>query len=174
MMVLTFIAGNNTTVSMINLVLRKLAVDSALQDQLRNDPSLINPFIEEMLRTEPSAQAVPRVAREDAVVAGTAIPKGSTLFICTASANRDEAKWGADADEFRLDRPNARQHIAFGNGKHSCMGLHLARAELRACVAAMLERTKSFSLLDPANPPRQIPHYFTRGLFDLPIKFEAA
>ena len=86
----------------------------------------------------------------DTEVAGCPIPAGSPVSVLTGSANRDEARWD-DADEWRLGRP-AQHHLAFGTGPHQCLGMHLARLELRAGLDAILDR-----LAEPAPRSRRRP-----------------
>ena len=59
---------------------------------------------------------------------------------CLGSANRDAAKWGANADRLDLRRPDAREHMAFGGGVHSCLGAHLARLEGRVAIGTLVRR----------------------------------
>lgn len=167
-----FSGGNDTTINMLNNGMRKLATTPELQALLRRDETQIERFIEEMLRVDGSVQGVCRVALEDMEVAGTRIPKGAKLILCVGSANRDEARW-KDAETFRLDREEETRHIAFGYGRHVCIGMHLARAELRIAFRALLRRLDNIELAIPAEQVAQLPMPFFRAIGQLPIRFTA-
>ena len=95
---------------------------------LRNRPDLIPGAIEEVLRLQSSVQFFPtRSALADIEIAGTTIPRGSPIYLIYAAANRDPARF-EKPHEFRLDRKNVREHIAFSRGIHSCPGAPLAPA----------------------------------------------
>jgi cytochrome P450 len=130
---LLYIAGHETTVNLIaggTLALLRHPDQLAL---LRADPALVGNAVEEMLRYDSPVQASRRITLEPVTVGGTAIPAGAFVMASLSSANRDEHFWGADADELRIDRANARQHVSFGAGPHHCLGASLARLE--ACIA---------------------------------------
>jgi cytochrome P450 len=130
---LLYIAGHETTVNLIaggTLALLRHPDQLAL---LRADPALVGNAVEEMLRYDSPVQASRRITLEPVTVGGTTIPAGAFVMASLGSANRDERFWGADADELRIDRANARQHVSFGAGPHHCLGASLARLE--ACIA---------------------------------------
>jgi cytochrome P450 len=81
-----------------------------------------------------------RVTLEDYPVRDRVIPAGSFVIACLASANHDEDQFGPDAEQLRLDRPNARQQISFGSGVHHCLGAALARLEGRVSLAELIRR----------------------------------
>lgn len=170
MAIVTFVGGNETTINMLAAGVRRLANDTSLQSTLRNDPGLMGAFIEELLRYDSSVQALLRVANHDMEIRGTAIPAGANVVLCTASANRDESRW-PDADLFRLDRPDARRHLAFGQGRHACIGMHLARRELHVAFTALLARLAHIELAIPDAEIEQLPLPFHRGVARLPIRF---
>ena len=126
---LLYIAGHETTVNLIaggTLALLRNPGQLAL---LRADPVLAGNAVEELLRYDSPVQASRRITLEPVTVRDTTIPAGAFVMASLASANRDENFWGADADEVRLDRENARQHASFGAGPHHCLGASLARLE---------------------------------------------
>ncbi len=113
---------------------------------------------------------VSRVATRDTDVAGCPIGAGSPVGVITGSANRDETRWDA-ADEWRLDRP-VQHHLAFGTGPHQCLGMHLARLELRVGLATILDRLPGLRL-DPARSDEAIVEgYAFRGPRSLPVLFD--
>ena len=109
-----------------------------------------------------------RAPTEDVVIGGVAVPKGATLAVLLASANRDEAKWGPDADEFRIGRQTGGQ-LVFGSGPHVCLGAHLARLEMRETIDGLLDR---FTSIKMAAPPVRSPNFSLRGLTSMPVTLE--
>ena len=130
--------GIETTEGMIaNLFSNLLADEEALAD-VRADPALVDAAIEESLRLEPAAAVVDRYATRDVEIAGAAVRQGDLVVVSLAGANRDPQVFD-DPDVFDLHRLNARRHLAFAQGPHTCIGLHLARLEARCAVLEMLE-----------------------------------
>ena len=172
MLLTTFVGGNETTMNMLAMGMRKLATDIALQSELRDNPEKVQPFVEEMLRMEGSVQALLRVATRDLEFDGVRIPKGSNVVLCSASANRDEHRW-RDPEEFRLDRKDGNRHLTFGYGRHSCIGMHLARRELVVAFTAILKRLGNITLAVPPAAIEQMPLPFHRAIGNLPVRFAA-
>lgn len=140
------IAGSHdTTTSALCGAIYRLAVDPALQDKIRNDPSMINGFVEEIFRYEAPVAGLFRRATKDTVVGGTPIPEGAILMLRYGAANRDP-KMFPDPETFDPARANASRHLSFGHGPHLCIGNLIARAELRAVVGTLLQSTRRFSL----------------------------
>jgi cytochrome P450 len=133
--------------------------------RLRTDPSLIDTAIEEMLRWTTPGRHIMRTATEDVELGDQKIRAGDAVALFFNSANRDEAVF-ADADLFRIDRrPNP--HLAFGLGKHHCIGAHLARCEMRALLKALLPRLESVELVAP---PSRTNSTMVTGIASLPIR----
>jgi cytochrome P450 len=122
-----------------------LSRDTDLQQQLRSDPSLIPDAIEEFLRLYTPYRGFARSARREVELHGRRIQPGEPIALVYASANRDESVF-PDADQFRLHRPNIRQHLAFGRGPHMCAGIALARQELRIALEELLAQTRHFEV----------------------------
>ncbi len=122
-----------------------LARDVPLQRQLRADPSLLSDAVEEFLRLYTPYRGFARSAREEVELHGRLIRPGEPIALVYASANRDESVF-PDADQFRLRRPNIRQHLAFGRGPHMCAGIALARQELRIALDELLRQTRHFEI----------------------------
>jgi cytochrome P450 len=122
-----------------------LSGDPALQRQLREDPTLIPDAIEEFLRLYTPYRGFARSARQAVELHGRRIEPGEPIALVYASANRDESVF-PDADQFRLRRPNIRQHLAFGRGPHMCAGVALARQELRIALEELLAQTSHFEV----------------------------
>ena len=97
---------------------------------------MLEAAIEESLRLEPAAAVLDRYATADAVLGGAHIGRGQLVRLSLTAANRDPALFD-DPDEFRLDRP-PRRHLAFAQGPHVCIGVHLARLETRVGLSGLL------------------------------------
>jgi cytochrome P450 len=106
--------------------------------------------IDESLRLEPAAAVVDRYATADVVLGNAAIARGELVRLSITAANRDPAVF-ADPDVFDPGRPNLRRHVAFAQGPHVCVGVHLARLEARVALGALLRRLPRLAL-DPERP----------------------
>ena len=163
---LLLVAGHETTVNLIGNGTLALLENPDQMRRLRDDPGLIRPAVEELLRfSSPVETATERYAREDVTVGGVTIPQGSLVFAVIASANRDDRQF-ADPDRLDLGRePN--RHLAFGQGIHFCLGAPLARLEGRLVFEALLRRTPDMRLDGP--PPRYRQNFNLRGLESLHV-----
>jgi cytochrome P450 len=165
-------AGAETTFRVMGNMLYALLTHPADLDRVRKDPARWIPeAIEETLRWETSVTMVSRIAARDVDLAGVHIEAGSPVSALTGSANRDESKY-EDPDEWRLDRVD-KHHLAFGWGRHVCLGQHLARLELRLGVGTLLERLPGLQL-DPAASVPSIGGVAFRGPDSLPVVFDRA
>lgn len=143
--------GIETTEGMIATALMHLLSDAQALERVRADPSLLVNAVEESLRLEPAAATVDRYATRDTEFGGAALRAGDLVTISISAANRDPATF-EEPDAFRLDRPNAKRHLAFAAGPHVCIGMHLARLEAHTALARTLARLPNLRL-DPAFPP---------------------
>ena len=174
-----FAAGQETTVRLLGAALQLIGERPELQEKLRSEPDLVPGFVEETLRWESPIKGDFRLARRSTQVAGVDIPAGTTVMVLNGAANRDPRLF-EDPDEFRLDRPNARQHIAFGHGVHVCPGAPLARAEGRVSIRRILERMHDIRISDEHHGPADArryeyaPTYILRGLQRLHLEFKPA
>jgi cytochrome P450 len=168
MVFLLLIAGHETTVNLIGSGTLALLQHPDQLARLRDDPALIRPAVEELLRyTSPVETATERFAREAVTVAGVTIPQGSLVFAVLASANRDERQF-PDPDRLDLTRePN--RHLAFGLGVHFCLGAALARLEGQIAIQALLRRAPGLRLAAPAESLRWRRGLVLRGLEALPV-----
>lgn len=165
------VAGNETTTTGITAALRVLAEDPDLQDHLRRTPDDVPNFVEEVLRLETPIHSMWRSCPHDVEVSGTTIPSGSLALLRFASANRDAGHFDRP-DEVVLDREKPRDHLAFGNGIHYCLGAALARSEIRIAVEMLLDRTRHFRISDDQAGLEYPPHMLLRGLSELHLDFE--
>jgi cytochrome P450 len=174
-----FIAGHETTARLLSNTLRVLAEDAELQQTLRTHRDRIPNFVEEMLRLESPIKSDFRLARVATTLAGVDIPAGTTMMLLPGAANRDPSHFDCPA-ELRIDRPNARQNVAFGRGVHSCPGGPLARIEGRVTVERILDRLSDIRIDERHHGPadarrfRYVPLYIIRGLQELHLEFTAA
>ena len=153
-----FAAGQETTARLLGTALMTLGERPELQDQLRADRSLVPVFIEETLRLEPPINGTFRLSRTPTTVRDTRIPAGSTVMVLPAAANRDPSQFEAP-DDLRLDRENARQHIAFGHGIHTCAGAPLARAESNVSLQRLLDRMEDIRISESHHGPADDRHW---------------
>jgi cytochrome P450 len=174
-----FAAGQETTTHMLAFAVRALAERPQLQEQLRRDTSLIPTFLEETLRMESPIKSQFRLASKTTSISGVPTPAGRTIMLLLGAFNRDPARFD-EPDEFRIDRPNIREHVAFGRGIHSCPGASLARVEGRVTLERVLARMADIRISEehhgPAGDRRYSyePAFFARGLKELHIEFTPA
>jgi cytochrome P450 len=171
MLFLLLLAGHETTVNLIgNGTLALLEHPDQLQ-RLRENPDLMGSAIEELLRfTNPVQHIAPRYALEDIELCGQVIPRGSSVLVNLASANRDESVF-QDADRMDIARqPN--KHVAFGTGIHYCLGAPLARMEARIAFSMLLERFPNLRLAVPAQEIQWRSSVSLRGLKSLPVRLD--
>jgi cytochrome P450 len=173
-----FAAGQETTTKLLSFAMRLIAERPEIQTLLREDRSRIPTFVEETLRTESPVKCHFRMARSSTSIGDIQIPAGSTVMLLPGASNRDARKF-AEPNEFRIDRPNVREHVAFGRGNHSCPGAPLARAEGRISLNRILDRMSDISLLEAEHGPAGERHYTfeptwqMRGLTELHLRFTA-
>jgi cytochrome P450 len=146
-------AGAETTFRMFGNSLVGLLTHPDVLAEVTADRSLLPAIIEETLRWETSVTMVNRETTKDTEIRGCPIPKGVGILALVGSANRDETYYDA-ADEWDPHRP-PKPHVAFGTGHHQCLGMHLARLELRIGLDAVLTRLPNLRL-DPAYPAPEI------------------
>jgi len=174
-----FVGGQETTVRLLSFALRTLAERPDLQKLLREDRERIPNFIEEALRIESPLRTQFRMTRVATTLGGVDIPAGGTVMLAPGACNRDPRTF-PDPGEFDLERPNARSHIAFGHGIHTCAGAPLARAEGRVTLNRLLDRTTDIAISErhhgPADARRYeyLPTFFLRGLQRLYLDFTPA
>jgi cytochrome P450 len=164
-------AGAETTYRATGNLLFGLLNDPVQLDAVRTDRSLLTQAVEEAIRWEPPLLITSRVAVHDAEIAGTEIPAGAQVIPNIGSANRDETRWD-HAEEFDLQR-EAKPVISFGVGPHMCLGMHLARMEMRAAVNRLVDRCPNLRL-DPAADDAHIHGETFRSPTQLPVLFDVA
>jgi cytochrome P450 len=171
-----FAAGQETTTKLLSFGVRMIAENPDLQTSLREDRSKIPTFVEETLRMESPVKCHFRMARKSTSIGDIAIPAGSTVMLLPGASNRDARKFD-DPNEFQIDRPNVREHVAFGRGNHSCPGAPLARAEGRISLNRILDRMSDIAIVEEQHGPPDArrytyePTWQMRGLTELHLGF---
>lgn len=145
-------AGVETTFrSTGNLLLTLLANPDQLE-AVRGDRAAIPKAIEESLRFETPLLNITRLATKDTEIDGVPIPAGSTIMLMLAAANREEDRYDGP-DHFDIGRSDPKPHISFGHGPHVCLGMHLARMEMRVALNLLLDRLPGLRLDPDADDP---------------------
>ncbi|PID21783.1 cytochrome P450 [Sporosarcina sp. P3] len=161
-------AGFGTTARLITNFVRSMLENPGLFEKLKNDSSLINPAMEEVLRLYPSIYRTTRYAKESFTIRDQTIHEGDEIQLWVASANRDEAIFD-QPNTFLIDRkPN--QHLAFGKGIHFCLGSSLARLEAKIAIEVFVKNVSSIQLLDTQLKP--IRSMVANGLEELNISIQ--
>jgi cytochrome P450 len=174
-----FAAGQETVTKLLSSAVQVLGERPDLQRAVRENRKLVGPFIEEALRTQSPTKVDFRLARKTTTLGGIHIPAGTILMLCLGAANRDPRKF-EDPQEFRLDRKNVREHIAFGRGIHTCAGAPLARVEGVITINRMLDRMRDIRISEAKHGGADSRHYIyeptflLRGLTELHIEFAQA
>ena len=167
--VLLLVAGHETTVNLIGNGLLALLLNPAQFEKLKQDPALIKPAIEELLRFVNPVQLVNRYATEKLQIAGQEIPSGSHLVLVLGAANHDPL-YASDPEQLDLTRHDPK-HVAFGQGIHYCLGAPLARLEGEIAFATLLNRLPNMRLAVPPETLQWRPAVELRGLTELPVTF---
>jgi cytochrome P450 len=174
MMADTFVGGSETTTNAISAGVKLLIEHPEVWQQLKSDPErYLKPFIEEVLRLESPVQSLMRATAKDVEISGIAIPAGSLINVRYAAANRDERRFD-EPEKIDLDREKPGAHMAFGSGKHHCLGAPLARRELYWTFKALVDRIDEMWFAEGKNDFSYHPHYLLRSLKALHIEFRPA
>ena len=147
-----FAAGQETTARLLGVMLQYIGERPQLQQLLREDRSKIPRFVEECLRLSTPIQADFRLARRATTLGGLDVAPGTSVMVIPAAANRDPRRF-EDPHELHIDRPNARTHLAFASGIHSCAGAPLARTEARISTERLLDCMADIRVSDKHHGP---------------------
>ena len=162
-------AGHDTTSASTAGAMLALARDPGQFAKLKADRSLVAGIVEEAIRWTTPVQHFMRMANEDVELSGVKIAKGDWLMMNYVAANHDPQQFD-NPRRFDATRDHNR-HLAFGAGAHQCLGLHLARLEMRVLLDELLDRLETVEL---AGEPRRASSTFVGGLKTLPLRFQAA
>ena len=165
------VAGNETTAHSLTAGLFYLISNPDQMEKVLADPGLIDGFVEETLRFLTPSNNMWRVAKEDAEIGGVQIRKNELILVRYGSANRDSGHF-ADPDRLDVSRENARSHLAFGAGIHTCIAAPLARKEMQVAFPILLERLKNPRFAKGLNSFSYAPNVLLRGVQELHIEFD--
>ncbi|BBZ63081.1 cytochrome P450 [Mycolicibacterium monacense] len=174
-----FAAGQETVTKLLSAAVQTLGDRPEYQDLLREDPRRIPTFIEEALRMHAPTKVDFRLVRKTTTLGDVHLPAGTIVMLCLGAANRDPLKFD-DPHEFRPDRKNVREHLAFGRGIHTCAGAPLARVEGVVTVRRLLDRLRDIGIDESVHGPARRrnyvyePTFLLRGLTSLHIEFTPA
>lgn len=163
-MFLLLVAGLETTIHLMSHSVRILMERPDLLERLKANRAQIPRFLEEVLRYEPSVQAIMRFTTTDTEIRGVTIPKGSPVALMLGAANRDETHFPG-AEDFDMDREGIN-NLPFGHGVHFCLGAPLARLEAKLGLEALLTR---FARFTPAGPVEWNRSMMVRGPVKMPV-----
>ncbi|MBB6253315.1 cytochrome P450 [Nitrospirillum iridis] len=167
------IAGNETTATAMTNMFYILATQPKVAEILKrsaDDDRLLSRFVEELLRIEPPVRGLSRMTTKEVEVGGKLLPKGAHLLLMYASANDQEDVFPCPR-EFDMERSNLGRHVAFGGGPHRCIGLSLARMEIRVAAREVIRRLDHFKLDIPVEEIRYLPTVATHSIEKLPVSF---
>lgn len=166
--ILLMMAGLDTVQSVISQSMNFFATHPEKWDEMFASEESIDPAIEELLRWTSPAMPTRNVAEESVVVGDLTLPKGERVFCPLAAGNRDP-KYYPEPDQVKFDR-EAKPNLTFSLGAHRCVGVHLARKELRIAFEELRRRIPSFSLAPDCTPKDVMA--LTWGIEDVHIVFD--
>ncbi|MCM6772715.1 cytochrome P450 [Nocardia sp. CDC159] len=164
---LLLVGGHETTTALIGCAALELLRDVRLAAAVRDDPTMVAKLVEESLRRDtPVRNATWRFPTEPVVIAGQPMRPGDPILVSLLAANRDPAAFD-DPDAIRPGRPT--RHLAFGIGRHSCLGAGLARTEAAIAIGTLARRFPDMRLRVADDTLRWWESPIMRGLYELPV-----
>jgi cytochrome P450 len=167
------IGAHDSVSTALTNILFKVATDAKIAKrfyELADDDYLMGHFVEELLRLEPPVRALSRMTTKEVELGGKKLPEGAHLLVLYASANDDETVFQCPRD-FDMDRKNLGRHFSFGAGPHLCLGISLARMELKVACKQIARRLKDIRLAIPVEDIRYHPTVATLTMERLPLLF---
>lgn len=166
--ILLLIAGNETTTHLIGNSIYALLKNPGQLQLLQEKPELIGSAVEELLRYIGPVQLTGRVMKEDTVFGGQKVDEGQVATVLLGAANHDPDKWGPTADQLDISR-DPKDHMAFGDGIHFCLGAPLARAEAQIAIGSLVKRFPKLKL--DIDEPEWGGTFIIRGVKHLPLSW---
>jgi cytochrome P450 len=166
---LLIVGGNDTTRNSMTGGLLAMSQNPGEWQKFRDRPELIPNMVSEIIRWQTPVAHMRRTAVQEAEVGGKTIHKGDKVVMWYVSGNRDDSAI-ANAGQFIIDRPQARQHLSFGFGIHRCVGNRLAEMQLRILWE---EIHKRFAAIEVLGPPTRMRSTFIRGYSHMPVRIPA-
>lgn len=163
-------AGLDSTIIAIGSTLRLLAAHPEQYARVHENPRLMKFAIDEAFRFESPFQSFYRTTSQDTVISGVELEAHSKVLVFLGSANRDEARWGADADLFDIDRDSSG-HLTFGMGIHQCVGQPISRLEMDILLTTFAKRVRTIEITGEVEP---FVHTTLRGFSSIPVTVTAA
>jgi cytochrome P450 len=168
-----FAAGIESSGALLRSGMRVLSTNPGLAEELRQHPELMDGFVEELLRCHGSAKMGFRLTLREVELDGAIIPPRSIVAVVFQAGNRDPAQFPMPHN-FDIRRSNARTHLAFGGtGIHTCIGMHIARANFRISFKLLLNRLEDIRLAKDSIPPVNVPSFLGQGPDDVEIEYSA-
>jgi len=152
---LVMVGGSDTSSTALAKMIEHLAEHSEQWTALAQDPELITPFMEEMLRTESPVQGMFRMVTKDVELGEQSMKAGDFVWVSVGSANRDPAVF-PEPDDKRYDRKGVTgKYVSFGSGPHTCPGTALTRLELRTVLELLTQRFSRVEYTGPRSPSKK-------------------